>query len=415
MVLVGTPRVEVACALREVVEEDVNHLPHVAWQAVQHAAEVRGHRVRGDAEAAGGDPQPQPAAAHTRRVGGGGRDREGGRLEQEGEGLGGDTKMLGGALSEVGVVVEGVVESREETQVVRVQPARVGHVGHVELAHLEHLVHAVVVSRDDEIALLLRIWEAVDQRRELQPHADVVRAALERHQQRRAAARVVLHLPPEHEDPEGKLRVGRGAPHLKVVVHREAPLRQRCRQLLGRRVLLGHTIGRQLGHLPHVWRAVRVQLLDELHEAGGLGLDPRLRLLAPPLRQPIRQVRRAHHLQQALRLARPPVRLPALLLPMHDLRAVLDGEPAGDLPPRDLAQFLRVGLLAVDEPHQAWHLGPGHLPEHVHHLTRLGLAILGHVHQKGWLAAGFGHVPSELQHRLVCQWNHVRGGEQQAS
>ena len=29
--------------------------------------------------------------------------------------------------TEVGVVVEGVVESREETQVVRVQPARVGH------------------------------------------------------------------------------------------------------------------------------------------------------------------------------------------------------------------------------------------------------------------------------------------------
>mmetsp|Transcript_32031 Transcript_32031/g.81611 ORF Transcript_32031/g.81611 Transcript_32031/m.81611 type:complete len:373 (-) Transcript_32031:94-1212(-) len=158
-----------------------------------------------------------------------------------------------------------------------------------------------------------------------------------------------------------------------------------------------------------------VQLLDEPLEAGGLRVEPRRRLLAPPLlRQPILHVLITHDPEQALWVASSAVRLPATLLPMHDLRAVLDGEPTGDLPLGDLADFLRAGLVAVDQPHQTRHLFSGQLPEREHYLASFGLAILGHVHQKGG-PVGAGLELSELWHGLVRQSNHIRSGEQQAS
>ena len=106
-----------------------------------------------------------------------------------------------------------------------------------------------------------------------------------------------------------------------------------------------------LGHLARLGTAVSsrvVQLLDEPLEAGGLGVEPRRRLLAPPLlRQPILHVLITHDPEQALWVARPAVRLPVTLLPMHDLRAVLDGEPTGDLPLGDLADFLAGTMVRI--------------------------------------------------------------------
>ena len=54
-------------------------------------------------------------------------------------------------------------------------------VGDVERRHLEQRIHLVVVSRDDEIAVLLRLREPRDHRGQLQPHAHVVRAAIDCH------------------------------------------------------------------------------------------------------------------------------------------------------------------------------------------------------------------------------------------
>jgi hypothetical protein len=304
VVRVGAPR-EVGGALGEVIKEDVDHLEDLARQPVEHPAKVRRHRVRGRAEAARRHAQPQPAAARAPGRGGGdergavrgglqagARGERGRRLEQGGEGLGGDAKELVRDGAEVGVVVEGVVEGGEEAQVVVVQLRGVRHRDRLEG---EQRVHLVIVPRDHELALRLRLGEARDHRRELQPHAVVVRAALERRQQRGAPARVVLGLPAVDEDAVRQLRVAGRAAEVGLGVRREQPLRQRGRPLLDLRRIAAHPGRRQLCD-----RAVVVQV-DPLHlrfegrrisrRLLRIGLRPGHRAARDHLPHPIEQTR----------------------------------------------------------------------------------------------------------------------------